>query len=170
MLKKYLKIGIVGFVLLGILIFISVNLSNYRLNKYRDSVVNNLVYKNNQIDKVFENSDNDLAYLFLYDPNDDDCIYLDEVLLKQLSYDHNGIRFDQIYKITYEQSYRSYIQQLIRNTYSISSFPAIVAVKKTEDGFEKVDSFEYTVDQKRNADQLNKFLERNHFYEISQKD
>lgn len=95
---------------------------------------------------------------------------MDEVLLKEISYNHNGLIFQDIYKVIYEQSYRSFISQMIKNTYQIKSFPAIVAIQKTTDGFEKLDSFEYTTDQKENLKNLNAFLERNHFFEISQKD
>ncbi|WP_294561198.1 hypothetical protein, partial [uncultured Traorella sp.] len=98
-----------------------------------------------------------------------DCIYLDEVLLKEISYEHNGITFENIYKVEYEQSYRSYIRQMIQNTFNIRSFPAIVALTQTEDGYEKTDSFEYVINQEENLENLESFLERNHFFDISQK-
>lgn len=170
MFKKALKIiGILAFIFF-ILIFFSKSISNYRLNKYNNSVVNDEIFQNKKIDNIFEKTNSDTIYIFLYDPDSDDCIYLDEVLLKEISYEHNGILFEDIYKVTYEQSYRSYIQQMIKNTFNIKSFPAIVAIQKSEDGYEKIDSFEYVINQKENLKNLESFLDRNHFFDISKKD
>ncbi len=170
MLKKILKIVAILVVLFSLLLIISKFISDYRLHKYNNSVVNDEVFPYNQIDSIFDKTNSDTIYVFLYDKDSDDCIYLDEVLLKEISYEHNGITFENIYKVEYEQSYRSYIRQMIQNTFNIRSFPAIVALTKTEDGYEKTDSFEYVINQEENLENLESFLERNHFFEISQKD
>lgn len=170
MLKKILKIVAILVVLFSLLLIISKFISDYRLHKYNNSVVNDEVFPYNQIDSIFDKTNSDTIYVFLYDKDSDDCIYLDEVLLKEISYEHNGITFENIYKVEYEQSYRSYIRQMIQNTFNIRSFPAIVALTQTEDGYEKTDSFEYVINQEENLENLESFLERNHFFEISQKD
>lgn len=170
MLKKILKIVAILVVLFSLLLIISKFISDYRLHKYNNSVVNDEVFPYNQIDSIFDKTNSDTIYVFLYDKDSDDCIYLDEVLLKEISYEHNGITFENIYKVEYEQSYRSYIRQMIQNTFNIRSFPAIVALTRTEDGYEKTDSFEYVINQEENLENLESFLERNHFFEISQKD
>lgn len=169
MLKKILKIVSSLAVLFSLLLIISNFISEYRLHKYNNSVVNEEVFPYNQIDSIFEKTNSDTIYVFLYDEDSDDCVYLDEVLLKEISYEHNGITFENIYKVNYEQSYRSYIRQIIKNTFNIDSFPAIVAISKTEDSYEKVDSFEYVVNSEENLENLESFLERNQFFEISQK-
>ena len=169
MLKKILKIAAILVVLFSLLLIISKFISDYRLHKYNNSVVNEEVFPYNQIDSIFEKTNSDTIYVFLYDEDSDDCIYLDEVLLKEISYEHNGITFENIYKVEYEQSYRSYIRQMIQNTFNIRSFPAIVALTRTEDGYEKTDSFEYDINQEENLENLESFLERNHFFDISQK-
>lgn len=170
MLKKILKIVAILVVLFSLLLIISKFISDYRLHKYNNSVVNDEVFPYNQIDSIFDKTNSDTIYVFLYDKDSDDCIYLDEVLLKEISYEHNGITFENIYKVEYEQSYRSYIRQMIQNTFNIRSFPAIVALTRTEDGYEKTDSFEYVINQEENLENLESFLERNHFFDISQKD
>ncbi len=169
MLKKILKIVAILVVLFSLLLIISKFISDYRLHKYNNSVVNDEVFPYNQIDSIFDKTNSDTIYVFLYDKDSDDCIYLDEVLLKEISYEHNGITFENIYKVEYEQSYRSYIRQMIQNTFNIRSFPAIVALTRTEDGYEKTDSFEYVINQEENLENLESFLERNHFFDISQK-
>ena len=170
MLKKILKIVAILVVLFSLHLIISKFISDYRLHKYNNSVVNDEVFPYNQIDSIFDKTNSDTIYVFLYDKDSDDCIYLDEVLLKEISYEHNGITFENIYKVEYEQSYRSYIRQMIQNTFNIRSFPAIVALTRTEDGYEKTDSFEYVINQEENLENLESFLERNHFFDISQKD
>lgn len=171
MIKKAIKILSIISVLFTVLIISSLLLSNYRLSKYNNSVINDEIIPYNEINHLFEKTSNDTIFVFLYDDENDDCIYLDEVLLKDISNDYNGITFEDIYKVKYEQSYRSYVHQLIKNTYQIETFPAIVAIKKNDnDSYEKVDSFEYLIDQEKNEKNLKSFLERNHFLEISQKD
>lgn len=144
-------------------------ISNSRLSKYRNSVVNTELYDYQDIHDIFDKTNSEIIYVFLYDKDSDDCIYLDEVLLKQISYNHNGILFENIYKVVYEQSYRSYVTQMIHNTFDISSFPALVAVKKDGDSLIKVDSFEYISNQDENLENLEAFLERNGFFEIEKK-
>ena len=170
MYKKALKIILTLAVIFSVLIMISKMISDYRLNKYHNSVVNDQIYPYKKIDQIFEKTNSDTIYVFLYDADSDDCIYLDEVLLKEISYEHNGIIFEDIYKVRYEQSFRSYIHQMIKNTFNINSFPAIVAIQKNEDGYEKIDSFEYVVNQQENLQNLEDFLNRNHFFEKKQKD
>ena len=166
-LKIFLFLTVIFFGLIGL----SLAISDYRINKYTNTVVNDEIIDYKNIDYLFKKTNENIVYAFLYDSDNDDCIYLDEVLLKDISNDHNGIQFHDIYKVNYEQSYRSYIHQLIKNTYQIESFPAIVAIKKTDDdSFIKTDSFEYQSDQEKNKKNLQAFLERNQFFEISHKD
>ena len=168
--KRGLKIFLILTVIFFSLIGLSLMISKFRINKYTNTVVNDEIIDYKNIDYLFEKTNENVVYAFLYDSDNDDCIYLDEVLLKEISNHYNGIVFEDIYKISYEQSYRSYIQQIIKNTYSISSFPAIVALEKSDDGFTTKDKFEYTTNQSNNLTNLEKFLERNHFFEINQKD
>lgn len=171
MIKKVIKIISIISILFTVLIVSSLLLSKYRLSKYNNSVINDEIILYNEVDRLFEKTTDKTIYVFLYDEENDDCIYLDEVLLKDISNDHNGIIFEDIYKVKYEQSYRSYVHQLIKNTYQIESFPAIVAIEKDgNNGFIKKDSFEYLSDQEKNEKNLKEFLERNNFFEISHKD
>ncbi len=171
MIKKAIKIISIISILFTVLIASSLLLSKYRLGKYNNSVINDEIIQYNEIDRLFEKTTDTTIYVFLYDEENDDCIYLDEVLLKDISNDHNGIVFQDIYKVKYEQSYRSYIHQLIKNTYQIENFPAIVAIEKDgNNGFIKKDSFEYLSDQEKNEKNLEKFLERNNFFDVSHKD
>lgn len=171
MIKKAIKIITIISILFFVLILSSLFLSNYRLSKYNNSVINDEIIPYDEVDRLFEKTTDETIYVFLYDKDDDDCIYLDEVLLKDISNNYNGIKFEDIYKVEYEQSYRSYIHQLIKNTYQIETFPAIVAIQKDDNGkFIKIDSFEYQTSQEKNEENLEAFLERNHFFEISQKD
>lgn len=171
MIKKTFKILSIISILFAVLIVSSILLSNYRLSKYKNSVINDEIIPYNEVSRLFEKTTDKTIYVFLYDDENDDCIYLDEVLLKDISNEHNGILFEDIYKVKYEQSYRSYIHQLIKNTYQIDTFPAIVAIQKVDDNrFKKVDSFEYLTNQEKNEMNLEAFLDRNHFFEISQKD
>ena len=170
MFKKAIKIFIIFSILLVCLISLSLSISKYRLNKYSNIVVNDEIIDKDNIEYLFEKTNQNIIYIFLYDSDNDDCIYLDEVLLKEISNNHNGLLFEDIYKVAYEQSYRSYTQQIIKNTYNISSFPAIVALEKTETGFKTIDKFEYTTNQTNNINNLEKFLNRNHFFDINKKD
>lgn len=171
MIKKTLKIFLVLSIIFTILICLSQLLSNYRLSKYNNSVVNDEIIHYEDVNLLFKKTNEDIIYIFLYDKENDDCIYLDEVLLKDISNNHNGIVFEEIYKVQYEQSYRSYIQQLIKNTYQINTFPAIIALQKDENGkYLTIDKFEYISDQNKNIKNLEAFLKKNHFFEISKKD
>ena len=170
MSKKGLKIFLLLTVIFFGLIGLSLAISDYRINKYTNTVVNDEIIDYKNIDYLFKKTNENVVYAFLYDLDNDDCIYLDEVLLKEISNHHNGIVFEDIYKISYEQSYRSYIQQIIKNTYNISTFPAIVALERTDTGFKTKDKFEYTSNQSYNITNLEKFLDRNHFFDINQKD
>ncbi len=170
MIKKILKTGVFFLVIFALLLGASYLISQSRLHRYSNTVVNSETFSYRKIDAIFEKTNSDTIYVFLYDKDSEDCVYLDEVILKQISYEHNGILFEDIYKVIYENSYRSYIAQMIKNTYQIETFPAIVAIQKKDDTYEKLDSFEYTSDQKKNKKELNAFLERNHFFDISQKD
>ena len=170
MIKKAIKIiSIISFLFI-ILIASSLLLSKYRLGKYNNSVINDEMIQYNEVDRLFEKTTDKTIYVFLYVEENDACIYLDEVLLKDISNDYNGIIFEDIYKVKYEQSYRSYVHQLIKNTYQIENFPAIVAIEKDENGYIKKDSFEYLSDQEKNEKNLHEFLKRNHFLEVSHKD
>ncbi|MGN1343737.1 MAG: hypothetical protein ACI4U3_04105 [Traorella sp.] len=169
MYKKIIKIFLGISILLTLLIILSLSISHYRLTKYNNSVVNDEIIDYHDIEYLFTKTNQDTIYVFLYDKQDEDCIYLDEVLLKEISNKHNGIKFEDIYKVEYEQSYRSYISQIIKNSYNISSFPAIVSLQKTENGFIQIDCFEYTSDQNTNLTNLENYLNRNHFFEITQK-
>ena len=170
MIKKGIKIFLIFSIIFAGLISLSLAISNYRINKYTNTVVNDEIIDYKNINYLFNKTSEPVIYVFLYDSDNDDCIYLDEVLLKKISNSHNGIIFEDIYKVVYEQSYRSYIQQIIKNTYNISSFPAIVALEKTENGFKTKDKFEYTLNQNNNIENLENFLERNQFFNINQKD
>lgn len=170
MIKKAIKILLIMTIIFSILILSSIFLSNYRLNKYKRSVVNDEIIPYDEVTRLFDKTTEDIIYVFLYDKEDDNCIYLDEVLLKDISNDYNGILFEDIYKVEYEQSYRSYVHQLIKNTYQIEKFPAIVAIKKDNEKYTKIDSFEYIANQEKNEENLEAFLNRNHFFEILQKD
>ena len=171
MIKKAIKILSIISIIFAVLILSSILLSKYRLGKYNNTVVNDEIIPYNEVNRLFGKTTDRTIFVFLYDDENDDCIYLDEVLLKDISNDYNGIIFEDIYKVEYEQSYRSYVHQLIKNTYHIETFPAIVAIQKDGvDNFKKVDSFEYLADQDKNEKNLHSFLERNHFFEISQKD
>lgn len=171
MLKKALKLVLVLFIVFTTLILSSQALSRYRLNKYNNSVINDEVFHYQDVDSIFNKTRYETIFVFLYDKENDDCVYLDEVLLKDISNDYNGIIFEDIYKIEYERSYQSYVKQLIRNTYHIESFPAIVAIQKgPNDTYTKIDSFEYSSNQEENLKNLEAFLERHHFLEVSKKD
>ena len=170
MFKKGIKIFLSFTIIFVALIGLSLSISDYRLNKYTNTVVNDEIIDYKNIDYLFNKTSEPIIYVFLYDSDNDDCIYLDEVLLKRISNNHNGIIFEDIYKVVYDQSYRSYIQQIIKNTYNISSFPAIVALEKTDNGFVTKDKFEYTLNQNENIENLEKFLDRNQFFNINQKD
>lgn len=170
MTKRIIKIILALSIPIVLLIGASYAISNYRLNRYHNSVVNDEEFSYKEINQLFKKTNSDTIYVFLYDKESDDAVYLDEVLLKEISYEHNGIIFEDIYKVVYEQSYRSYINQMIKNTYQVESFPAIITLTKTEDGFEKKDSFEYSTDQNENIKNLNRYLEDNGFFNISKKD
>lgn len=170
MFKRGMNIFIVSCLFFGLCVCLSLWLSNYRLNKYNNSVVNDEIVEYTNIDYIYEKTNKDVIYVFLYDKDNDDCIYLDEVLLKEISNNHGGMKFEDIYKVEYEQSYRSYITQLIKNRYQVSSFPAIVTLKRTNDGYVNLDCFEYGSGQTTNLNNLEQYLQRNSFFTIIHKD
>lgn len=170
MWKKSIKVIVGIAVILLLLIVTSIITSYIRINQYKTSTLNHEVYEQNQLNELFENVGSDTVTVFIYDADNEDCRYIDEILLQQISYKYNGIRFDSIYKIQYENTYRSYIEQILKNTYHVDKIPAIVTIKKNEQGFEKIDAFEYTGNPKTDRINLEDFLNRNEMLTASHKD
>lgn len=170
MWKKSLKVIVAIAVILLLLIVTSIITSTLRMNQYQTSTLNHEIYEQNQLYQLFENIGSDTVTVFIYDDDNEDCRYIDEVLLQQISYKYNGIRFDSIYKIQYENTYRSYIAQVLKNTYHVEKIPAIVTIKMSDKGFEKIDAFEYTGNPTTDSTNLEDFLNRSEMLTASHKD
>lgn len=153
-----------------LLVVTSIITSYIRINQYKSSTLNHEIYQQDQLEQLFEDINSDQVTLFIYDVDNEDCLFIDEILLQQISYQYNGIRFDDIYKIQYENTYRSYIQQILKNTYHVDKIPAIVTIQKKDQGFEKIDAFEYSGIPETDHKNLEKFLERNEMLTASHKD
>lgn len=168
--KKLFKyISILALIIL-LLVVTSIITSYIRINQYKSSTLNHEIYQQDQLEQLFEDINSDQVTLFIYDVDNEDCLFIDEILLQQISYQYNGIRFDDIYKIQYENTYRSYIQQILKNTYHVDKIPAIVTIQKKDQGFEKIDAFEYSGIPETDHKNLEKFLERNEMLTASHKD
>lgn len=127
------------------------------------SVVNKTVIKESQLANIFENDEDSTIYLMIYDPENDDCIYLDEVLLRNKSMENNEVSFDEIYKINYKNTVKAYNAQKIKNLYQVETIPCIVKVKEVEEKYEILDKFEWSTSEKENLENLDRFLKENKF-------
>lgn len=160
-MKKTFKIAAAAVAILAILAALSLLYTYMKLQKVNLSVVNAKLYKESEMTEVFESDEDHTLYVFVYDSENEDCIYLDEVLLRQISNENGEIHFDEIYKVNYKNSSSTYNNQIIKNLYSIESIPAIVKVQKTDTGFNTLDSFEWSANTKTDTENLMAFLKRN---------
>ncbi len=160
-MKRVIKVLVLILIILIALICASLALSNYRRNQVQLSVVNPVTYVQADIPSLFDEMNTDTLHLMIYDSENDDCIYLDEVMLKEISFDYDGTELDSIYKIVYEDSSRTYTNQTIKNTYQIQAIPAIVTIEQTESGFTKTDSFEWSGNTEEDKQALTDYLLRN---------
>lgn len=160
-MKKTFKIAAAAVVILAILAALSLLYSYMKLQKVNLSVVNAKLYKESEMTEVFESDEDHTVYVFVYDSENEDCIYLDEVLLRQISNENGEIHFDEIYKVNYKDSSSTYNNQIIKNLYSIESIPAIVKIHKIDSGYDILDKFEWSANTKTDTENLTAFLKRN---------
>lgn len=160
-MKKTFKIAAIVVAILATLASLSLLYTYMKLQKVNLSVVNAKIYKESEMAEVFEKAENHTIFVFVYDSENEDCIYLDEVMLRQISNEFGEIRFDEIYKINYKNSSSTYNNQTIKNLYSIENIPAIVKVMKTDNGYDILDTFEWSADTKTDSENLKAFLKRN---------
>ncbi|GAA6426817.1 hypothetical protein [Dielma fastidiosa] len=166
-MKKTLKIAAVAVAIFAILAALSLLYTYMKLQKVNLSVVNAKLYKESEITDVFEAAEDHTTYVFVYDSENEDCIYLDEVMLRQISNENGEIHFDEIYKINYKDSSSTYNNQIIKNLYSIESIPAIVKVKKLDSGYDILDTFEWSANTKTDIENLTAFLKRNELIPVN---
>ena len=166
-MKKTLKIVAVAVAIFAILAALSLLYTYMKLQKVNLSVVNAKLYKESEITDVFEAAEDHTIYVFVYDSENEDCIYLDEVMLRQISNENGEIHFDEIYKINYKDSSSTYNNQIIKNLYSIESIPAIVKVKKLDSGYDILDTFEWSANTKTDIENLTAFLKRNELIPVN---
>lgn len=160
-MKRIFKRSLIILVIFFLLIGASLAISKYRRNQVQLSVVNKTTYQFSDLVSLLE--EHDPLYVMIYDSQSNDCIYLDEVLLKEISYEHEGIEFNEIYKITYDDLFRTYIYQTVKNTYHVASLPAIVTLQKTKEDFETLDAYEWVENPQENRENLEAYLIRNGF-------
>lgn len=160
-MKRTIRIVFIILVVFTGLICTSLAISQYRRNQVQLSVVNSKIYEQQAIPELFKLENTDTIHIMIYDKESNDCVYLDEVLLKEISYEHQGIEFENIYKIAYEDIYRAYTNQKIKNIYQVEAIPAIVKIKKTTSGFEKVDAYEWVGSPSEDKANLIDYLTRN---------
>ena len=166
-MKKTLKIAAVAVAIFAILAALSLLYTYMKLQKVNLSVVNAKLYKESEITDVFEAAEDHTTYVFVYDSENEDCIYLDEVMIRQISNENGEIHFDEIYKINYKDSSSTYNNQIIKNLYSIESIPAIVKVKKLDSGYDILDTFEWSANTKTDIENLTAFLKRNELIPVN---
>ncbi len=166
-MKKTLKIAAVAAAIFAILAALSLLYTYMKLQKVNLSVVNAKLYKESEITDVLEAAEDHTIYVFIYDSENEDCIYLDEVMLRQISNENGEIHFDEIYKINYKDSSSTYNNQIIKNLYSIESIPAIIKVKKLDSGYDILDTFEWSANTKTDIENLTAFLKRNELIPVN---
>lgn len=142
--------------------------STYRANKYKISVVDQKKYQQSDIQSIFVEQHDESIYIMLYDDQNDDCIYLDQVLLKQISYENNGLLFENIHKISVSETSKTFNIQILKNTYHIESIPAIIKLNQDNEGYINEDSFQWSGNLENDTEQLNAFLIRNGFIPSSE--
>lgn len=167
-MKKYLKGIIVTLIILTLLILISIMFSTYRANKYKISVVNQTKYQQNDIQSIFVEHRDESIYIMLHDDQNDDCVYLDQVLLKQISYENNGLLFEDIHKISVSETSKTFNIQILKNTYHIETIPAIIKLNQDSEGYINEDNFQWSGNLETDTKLLNEFLIRNGFITSSE--
>ena len=163
MYKKVMLILLGIIVSLGVLGGISLMLSYNKTSRVNLSVVNQVTVKESQLDSLYEAADDNTIYLFIYDPDNEDCIYLDEVLLRNKSIENQEISFDKITKITYKNTTKAYTAQKIINLYQVETIPALVKIQKQGDKTVTLDKFEWSSSEEDNIKNLTRFLVDNKF-------
>lgn len=165
MVKKIIKITMSVLILLGFLIGISFLITFGRTSSINLSVVNPLIKKEAQLPAIIEEDEDHTIYVLIYDEENADCIYLDEVLLREISNANNEIIFDEIYRVQYKNSAKTYNNQTIKNMYQIETIPAIVKIAKSENTpentFEILDKYEWIGHKEKDQQAINDFLIRN---------
>lgn len=161
MLKKIIKIIMSVLIGLGFLIGISFLITYGRTSSINLSVVNPSIKKESQLSSIIEADEDQTIYVLIYDEENADCIYLDEVLLREISNANNEIIFDEIYRVQYKNSAKTYNNQTIKNMYQIETIPAIVKLTKTADVFEVLDKYEWIGQKEKDQQAINDFLIRN---------
>lgn len=163
MLKRILLSLLCLLVSLCILGAASYIVSYNKSSKIELSVVNKEIIKESQLTSLFESDTDSTLYLMIYDYDNDDCIYLDEVLLRNKSMENSEVLFDEIYKINYKNTVKAYNAQKIKNLYQVETIPSIVKVKKVDEKYEILDKFEWSSVEKENLENLDRFLKDNQF-------
>lgn len=148
-------------ILLGALIFASIAYSNYRISLYSLSVVNEQKITESDIYEILKDDEDHQMIVMIYDPADENSIYLDEVLMKDISIAYNGLMFEDIYRVVYENTQRAYNAQIIKNTYDIPALPAIVVIEQKDHSFVTLDSFSWNNQISDGKTELLDFLGRN---------
>lgn len=169
-MKRFIQYFSIISVILLLLIVTSIITSYFKISEYQTSTLNHEIYSKDDLPQLFEDTHSDQVYIFIYDEENEDCRYIDEVLFQQISYQYNGIRFNDIYKVQYADTYRSYVTQILKNTFHVNAIPAIVSIEKTDKGYKKLDSFEYSGNPKTDSKNLEDFLQRNEMLTASHKD
>ena len=75
-MKKTLKIAAVAVAIFAILAALSLLYTYMKLQKVNLSVVNAKLYKESEITDVFEAAEDHTIYVFVYDSENEDCIYM----------------------------------------------------------------------------------------------
>lgn len=155
-IRFILLIGVIG-----TLIISSIAYSNYRISLYSLSVVNSTKIRESDILEMLRDEEDHQIIVMIYDSADENSIYLDEVLMKDISIEHNGWVFEDIYRVLYENTHKAYTAQIIKNTYHVDNLPALVLLELDGDNYKTLDFFSWNSNITEGKKQLIDFLERN---------
>lgn len=132
MLKKITVIALSFLIFIGCLTVASYWFSTRKATNIIKEVYNSQAYTYpymDYIDKLKE----DTVFLFFYDENNDDCVYLKNVILPQISNKHDSIVFKNMYQINIEFIDDEVFIQTLKNAYQISTVPSIVRMDRNEE-------------------------------------
>lgn len=131
MLKKITVIALSFLIFIGCLTAASYWFSTRKATNIVKEVYNTETFTYPYMDYINDLKE-DTVFLFFYDENNDDCIYMKNVLLPQISNKHDSIIFKNMYQINIDFLDDEVYIQTLKNAYQISTVPSMIRLDRND--------------------------------------
>ena len=127
---------------------------------YEQSPIHTDNIKDSDVIDFLKEAGDQTAYFLIYDNENPDCIYVDQVILNEIANEYQ-IQFDMIHRIIVKNTDSLYSRQKILNKYSIDTIPALVKVQLQGETILMLDKTSYQYSIPDDKAEVRSFLVRN---------